>query len=496
MARSPLFRLLTRAAGPTRRDLLRGSAAAFALACAPRVARGPSTGPTGPPRRAPADAKIVVVGAGLAGLAATDALVKAGAHVTCVDLAARAGGRVLSAPPGSAGQVVELGAEFIDSDHEHVLALAREVGLELVDLGAPAEAALDDVVFVGGIARPEADVTAALRALGAKLAPDVAAVASIDHATPQGAPAAKLDHTPLDRYLDDLGLPAWMRALLDVAYVGEFGRQTAEQSAVNLLTLFDPARAALFGTSDERYRIRGGNEQLVRALGERVAGHVELERRLTRLASRGARFELSFERGAPLTADAVVLALPFTALRGVDLGIELPPAKRHVIATLGYGQNSKLCVETRDRPWRTAHRSGGTYSDLPFQTAWDATRGTAGATGTMTIFVGGDEALAVAKGTPASELERLLPGLERAQPGVAKAAGKVRRMAWSQVPGIEASYACYTVGQWSTLHGLEAAPVGRVTFAGEHTSAIAQGYMEGALESGARAANEVLAALA
>lgn len=447
-------------------------------------------------RRAPTDAKLVVVGAGLAGLAATDALLRAGAHVTCVDGAARVGGRVLTAPPGAAGQVVELGAEFVDSNHEHVLALAREVGLELVDLGSPAEAALDDVVFVGGIARTEAEVAAELRALGARVTRDVAAAASIDHTAPKDGPAAKLDRLPLDRYLDGLGLAAWMRALLDVAYVGEFGRATTEQSAVNLLTLFDPAKAALFGASDERYRIRGGNEQLARALATRVEGHVEVERRLARVASRGAGYELTFERGAPLTADAIVFALPFTALRTVDVTkLELPPAKRHVIQTLGYGQNSKLCVETRDRPWRAAHRSGGTFSDLPFQAAWDATRGVPGATGTMTIFVGGDEALAVAKGSPASALERLLPGLERAQPGVTAVAGKVRRAAWSEVPGIEASYACYLVGQWSTLHGLEGTPVGRAAFAGEHTSAVAQGYMEGALESGARAAADVLAAL-
>ncbi len=231
---------------------------------------------------------------------------------------------------------------------------------------------------------------------------------------------------------------------------------------------------------------------------EQLHAPVELEHRLAAIRPAGSAVELVFDRrGAVSTTvqtDAVVLALPFTMLRQVEIAVPLPPEKRRAIDDLAYGTTAKLLIGCAARPWRAA----SALSDEPFQLAWDASRLQPGTGGTLTVYLGGHEGVAVGAGTPIERARELLPALDRALPGVAAAAearGRVDRFHWPSHPHTRGSYACYRPGDWTTIHGAEPEASPPLYFAGEHCSDEQQGYMEGALRTGVAAADQVLADL-
>jgi monoamine oxidase len=193
-------------------------------------------------------------------------------------------------------------------------------------------------------------------------------------------------------------------------------------------------------------------------------------------------------------ADHVVLALPFTLLRQVELRVELPEVKRKAITELGYGTNAKLMVGFSSRPWRGApYRSdGATYADVGYEQSWETSRLQPGTSGIITQFTGGQQGLALGDGTKEQQAATFLEGFERVFPGVKAAAnGRVARMHWPSHPLTQGSYASYKVGQFTTIAGAEIERVDNLHFCGEHTSLDAQGFMEGAALTGAMAADEV-----
>jgi monoamine oxidase len=482
----------------TRRRLLQTSAAAAAALGAQTLA-----GPLGPilwAAESRPDARVVIVGAGVAGLNAAHHLRKARVRATVYEAAQRTGGRMFSRPGALApGLVTEFGGEFINSDHDDVLALVREFGLPLMDMEAPGEAGLNDAYFFGGRHHTEAEVIQAFRPIARRIAADADRLEDqIDFRHPGGATA--LDRTSLAEYLRRIGATGWIGQLLEVAYVTEFGLDAGEQSALNFITLVGTDLADGFkivGDSDERYKVRGGNQQITDGLARRLEGQIVLGHRLVALRSRGRGYALTFERrgagSADVAADIVILALPFTMLREVEIGVDLPAFKRKAVRELGYGTNAKLMHGLLERPWRARGSSGAAYSDTGFQLCWDNSRGQPGPVAGITLYSGGRPGLEVGRGTADEQLARLLPGVDQVFPGVGAArSGAGARWHWPTYPFTRASYACYRPGQWTGIRGAEGAPVGNLYFAGEHCSLDYQGYMNGGAETGRLAAQAVL----
>ena len=302
-----------------------------------------------------------------------------------------------------------------------------------------------------------------------------------------------------------------MRSLLDVAYNIEFGQETDKQSAWNFLWQISPADPTdfqIFGTSDERFHTKTGNDAIPGKLAALLDSYqVNLGYQLVKVAVRAdGRIVLTFTKGGSTTTavfDHVVLALPFSILRNVDMtGVTMPAVKTKAIQTLGYGTNAKLMAGFSSRPWRTPPDGGATYpasdgsaySDLAtFQNTWETSRMQPGASGIITDYTGGNLGVAIGQGTPESQRDAFLNDFDTVFPG-AKAAsnGKVSRMHWPSFQWTLGSYACYLVGQWTGISGAEIERVGNIHFAGEHTSRDFQGFMEGAAETGAMAAAEIL----
>ncbi|WP_425145667.1 flavin monoamine oxidase family protein [Deinococcus sp.] len=452
---------------------------------------------------------VLVVGAGIAGLTAAYRLRQAGVAVQIHEASGRIGGRMLTQQSAFGSKAVELGGEFIDSGHTRLRGLAAELGLALRDVRLSDADLSSDLYDFGGRLIPEAEVLRAFRPLARRIERDLKGlnVDTVSYRTPGNG--ARLDRTSLAEYLEAADLPKFLYDLLDVAYTTEYGLEIAEQSALNLLYLIgtDPASFEIFGVSDERYTTAAGNGSIPQMLAQRLSSSLTLGSRLLALRqARGGSYTLSFQQGSrtvDVRADQVVLALPFTLLRQVELNLDLPRVKRLAIETLGYGSNAKLIAGFRERVWRSRARSNGpssngsVFSDQPYQQTWESSRtaSSTGPAGALTNFRGGRQGLHLNEGSTEARItdwlrqsERVFPGLQAARDG-----NPGLRAHWPSNPYALGSYSAYRAGQWTGISGAEGEAVGGLHFAGEHTSSAAQGYMEGGCESGERVAREILA---
>ena len=319
-----------------------------------------------------------------------------------------------------------------------------------------------------------------------------------------------LDRLSAARWIDTRvpgGARSRLGRLLANAYTEELGaRSRADQQrerhrACSQGTPRD--RFSPYEESDQRFHVRGGNDRIVSALASRLDDRIETGTRLTRHVARCHRAATGCaSRATPRRAcrrvDRVILALPFSLLRDVDLAqAGFRARKLTAIRTLGMGINTKLQLQFASRSWRARGGNGETRLEAPFNTSWDVTRAQPGDAGILNFFSGGSVARRAGDASPETQARTALAGLEPLYPGIgAQWTGAVIRNAWDRYPWTRGSYCAPEPGQYTAFHGIEWEPEGHVYFAGEHTSDEASGYMEGAVESGQRAAGEVLESLA
>jgi monoamine oxidase len=326
-------------------------------------------------------------------------------------------------------------------------------------------------------------------------------------------PTTYAESTPRGRALDAMSLATWIDVtipggrtsplgrLLDVAYTIEYGAETTDQSALNLLYLLGASgqgQLRLFGPSNEKYKVRGGNDLLVARMAAALGGQLSTGRALARVRRAGSAWALGFDAGPEVTADRVVLALPFSVLRArVDTsGAGFPEPKRRAIAELAMGRNAKLALQFTARHWHALGNGGDSYADTGYQATWEATRAQPGAAGILVNYTGGLATDAQSGRDAAALAPEFLARAEPVLPGLTpRWTGRVAFDDWPNDPWTLGSYSYWRVGQMQRFAGAEGEAVDGCHFAGEHTSLDAQGYLEGAVESGQRAAREVLAAL-
>ncbi len=487
----------------TRRQFLKSSAAAGVLLGSGSLTdllAPPPLSPS-PPRLTATRPRIAIVGAGIAGLNAAYKLKQAGVRADVYEGSTRVGGRMYTGYDVLAsGLSTELGGEFIDSGHAEMHALAAELGLEMIDTRGPSEATVVRETYVfGGRRYSEAEVVDAFRPVAARMQADYDSLGEVVDFQNDGG-AGELDRTTLADYLVQVGATGWLGRMIEVAYVTEYGLDADQQSALNLLFLIGLDVSDGFqtlGQSDERYKVRGGNQQLPLALAQRLEGQIRLEHRLEAITTQCNGYRLTFAQpnGAvhDVNADIVLLALPFSLLREVALKVALPPWKHKAIDEVGYGMNAKLMLGFERRVWRDLGFGGNAYSDQAYQSCWDNSRLQATVAGGLTLYSGGQPGVAVGQGSAQEQAARMLPGVDQTFPGASAAfTGRVARFHWPTYPWTKGSYTSYTPGQWTTIHGAEILPVGNLFFAGEHCSYLYQGYMNGGAETGATAASWIL----
>jgi monoamine oxidase len=299
------------------------------------------------------------------------------------------------------------------------------------------------------------------------------------------------------------GMNSKLGQLLDVAYNIEYGAESNIQSSLNLIYLLGfsgQGQLHIFGPSNEKYHVHGGNDQIAHLMAQALAGQINFGQQLTaiQLNSNGT-YTLTFASGRAthnVIADKVVLALPFSILRAsVDYsGAGFSDLKKIAISQLGMGTNSKMHVQFTDRHWVSLGCNGETYSDTGYQNTWEVTRAQAGSSGILVDYTGGNIGASFGSGTPSSRAQQFLSQIEPVLPGITpKWNGKAFIDYWQSYPWTKGSYSYWKVGQYTGFSGMERERQGNCHFAGEHTSIDFQGYLNGAVESGERVVSEILA---
>jgi monoamine oxidase len=472
--------------------------------------------------------KVVVIGAGLAGLRCAERLTRTGSvDVVLLEAQERVGGRCWSSHGWADGQVGEHGGELIEPGQARVLALAEELGLPLESR----EAGRSDVRLVRHrvgsdmVALPGfADVIGALEE-------DVERIGAIDYRAPSAALVAFDEMTVAD-WIDgrvDGGRGSELGQVLEMSTCLGLGRTAPELSAVSLIHLWlglpdlddagnpfrfgqnmdedeedeEPSfKDAVVSTVVDSFHVAGGNDLMAQALADRLPdGCLRLASPVASVSRRAdGRLVVEVTGGSqPLVADRVVLAAPLGALGTMDLfGAELSQRRQDAFAQLLMGQHSKVLTQLDARPEVIAGWPRVGLFDGPVGVGWATSEGQPGDAGLFTLFaqhvvpppVGGH---GDADPDTRSWLSALLTAMT---PGAADhIQQRVWVDSWAHDPWTGGSYAAFGPGHYSRYAGFMGQPEGSIHFAGEHTVLSTMGYLDGAVSSGERAARQVLSSL-
>lgn len=473
MARSQLL---------SRRALLGTGAGAF-WGCAVRSQNVPEPEVQKPHR-------IAIVGGGLAGLSCAYFLRQAELPITVFEAGNQLGGRIHTLRNDLPENLFcELGGEFIDPRHATLRTLAATLGIRLDSQEFAADRRF---YWVGDRRVNEADVVRTLSAA----TPGVLAAFEAAERTEQGI--VDLDRTPLSQWLEqqiprDENLD--LSILLESAFRAQFGREVAEQSSINAILMLSDGADAVFGPRSA-LRAREGNDQFTIGLRDQSGAQLRLNSRLRTLDRKNdGTYRLEFETpmgvGFVEEAERVVLALPFATLRKVNLkGLGLSEGKLDLISALEYGQHTKL-VGVFSAGVSSASDPRRMIGDAAFQVAWDSSPGQSATFGALTTLLSG-WASPKAGVTANTQMLGVVPELERGLATTLKyVEGSARRLSWSRATFFQGSISSPSWGQWVPMLAA-GSPEGELHFCGEHTSVDFRGTLEGAAESGALVAAQIL----
>ncbi|HEX4064336.1 MAG TPA: NAD(P)/FAD-dependent oxidoreductase [Streptosporangiaceae bacterium] len=469
--------------------------------------------------------RVVIVGAGIAGLGCAYRLWRRyGIRAEVYEYNTVPGGRIRTLRGYfDDGQIAEEHAEFINPEHTATLQLASNFGFRLdnCDRYPPGTHPLRETMRFGGRPWSQTALNRDWHEWGWQLfhraAFSVAPWPQLyNHHNPGGLRFDRMSVTEwIDRHVPG-GVASDFGALCVAAVLDEFGGPADEQSALNLVYLLgqdsstrsgaQPHSTPQLGGGDEKWHVHGGNDQLITGLLDRLPGGVlHLGQKLAAVRPAGTGYVCTFECGADrrdVRADHVVLAMPFTTLRSVDLGrVAISPLHRRAIETEPLGTNSKFFLQFGSRVWNAEHTTANSYCGGLVQGGWDATVYQPGKPGILAALPGGEVGadwgpryrLSGYRGRPPEAMVRAyLGGFDALFPGVSRAYNGRAYYVWSPGdPHILGAYSYFKPGQYTGFNGVQGQQEGNLHFAGEQTSMNFQGYIEGGLRSGYRCATEI-----
>ncbi|PSB33823.1 flavin monoamine oxidase family protein [Chlorogloea sp. CCALA 695] len=214
--------------------------------------------------------------------------------------------------------------------------------------------------------------------------------------------------------------------MLVIAYTTKYGREASEQSCLNLLFLIGTQtdKFQLYGESDERYQMAGGNEQIIQRLAKLLNNSIQTQMVLESIRTLSdGRYRVSLRSGWKTftrTYERILLTLPFMALRQVSISkVNLPPIKRRAIARLGYGNSAKLITSYSKRLWQEKYQSNAAiFTDLEFQSTWESSHYVSRSRRLITNFTGGKYSAFLSTIPPESQAKKLVSQLNRIFPGI------------------------------------------------------------------------------
>jgi monoamine oxidase len=453
----------------SRRQLLSG---AGVLGLAAAITGPPLAALACPLRWGAHDPRVVVVGAGLAGVCCAYKLQQNGIRAELYESRDRVGGRCWTARSFDGGQVAEHGGEFVDTRHVQLRRLVAALGLHLDDLW-PAyeeEGDVSGLLVMDGQLRDRHEVRAHFDTVIRRLVRDARKVGP--YRWGQAGPAAKaFDRMTMREWMDANvpgGSSSPLGTSMDIGLTGLWGIDPEDTSAITLLDSYITPYPG--GPADERYHIRGGNDQVPTMLAELLSEEaLYLETPLEALRERAdGSFELVFGNVAsPVIADHVVLCLPFTTLRDIDLeDAGFDALRLKAIRELGMGTNAKVLMQFEDR-FPTFGWNGLFDLDDPKSDGWDSALAQPGRGGLLTIYTGGKTGAAYPTDEPHAQpppgvVDDALTFLDTYLPGMRDSFnGRSWLDSWVDDSWVKGSYAAFLPGQWTSFFGYMGRPTGK-----------------------------------
>jgi Monoamine oxidase len=479
-----------------RREFL--SCAAIATAGVALLPPGVLSFPVQLKRRGPAK-KVIVIGAGLAGLSAGFELTQAGHDVTILEAQTRAGGRACSIrEPFSDNLYAEAGATGIAETNDLTLKYASLFGLQLDSWDAPPE--LQDILYIRGqlVRRTrgiEPDLPFNLppeKKLGRAgifkkyAAPVYTEIGDITDPSWPPASLWKYDRMSYTEFLRSRG--ASPEAIARMSVFGIWGDGLDTVSA--LMVLRDDA---FFESATRDFHIRGGNDHLPKAFADRLREKILYGSPVVRIEhdKRGTRvvFRRRTEHHA-LAADFLIIAIPFSVLRRMELSPHFSKEKQEVIEQLPYYSVARVNLQSRQKFWIEQGLTGDAVGDLAIGSVRDITFGQPGPRGILQNYADGPQARRICAMNEQDRISFVLDETEKVLPGIRENFEGGVSKCWDEDEWERGASSWYKPGQMEEFWPHVARPEGRVHFAGDHTSPWIR-WMQGALFSGIRAANEV-----
>ena len=442
--------------------------------------------------------RVIVIGAGLAGLAAAWELDHAGYDVVVLEAQMRAGGRVRTLrAPFSDDMHAEAGAMSISDVDTVTLDYVKRFELPLQQPNATAPRRFRGRgQWITDPMNTPYKLNAAERELGLRgmygryLGAGIERLGDVRSAQWKLAQAREMDDLTVAAFLRRQGASDDAIEFLRLTALGLYGDGIDSSSALSVYL----AEAGYQGARGS-FAIEGGNDRLPKAFAKSLADKIHYGCAVTRIAQSETAVDVTATRsGAPfaMSSDYVISAIPATILRTIEVVPGFSSTKGQGIRDLAYSSVSRVYLQSRTRVWQKHYPIAVAHTDAPRTIIEEHTSAQPGPRGIIESHAFGAEARAVAALRESDRIRAAVRVAEALFPGLEKEVEGGATVCWDEDPWTRGAYADWRPGQMSAYFAAISAPEGRIHFAGEHTSRRCAS-MEGALESGKRAATEILA---
>lgn len=430
--------------------------------------------------------RIIVIGGGFSGLAAAFELSSVGYDVTVLEARDRVGGRVHTLYDFVDGKTVEAGAELIGSNHPTWQAYAKRFKLEMLERTDYPDSAKP--FFLGGKLISPKEAETLWHEVDEQLNLYNALAEKVDPFQPWRSPnALALDNKTVDAWIEDLKCSEMCKRAIRLSEASD-ANNPGWESLLGRLCTIKGGGVEKYWTDTEVYRCKGGNQQLAEKLADAVGRQrVRLEAPVVAVDVFDNKVKVELASGEILEADDVIVSVPPGTWKRITFTPPFPPQLSPQMAN-----QVKFLSEVRSRFWEEDKLSPNSLSDGPVAETWDATdKQPAEGHACLTVFAGGNAADIGRGWTHDQRMAHYALELERIYPRYSANFIKGIFVDWPSDPWSQAGYSAPAPGQIITLGPILYGGLGRLHFAGEHTSFAFGGYMEGGLHSGATLAKRI-----